>query len=84
MDMSQLSINVFHLAMAIHSALQVGNVKNWSTTTFNNLLDDVSVEAVAWLNLTENNVVLPQLLGVRDWRVSATIIAEHPRIKRIP
>ena len=74
-DTNQLSINVFHLAIAVQFASQVGNVKNWSTTTYNNLLDDVSKEAVAWLNFTENNVVLLQIPVVGDWRVSATITA---------
>ena len=55
--MNQLSINVFHVAVAIHEALQIGNEETWSTTIFNNLLDDVSIEVVTWLNLAKHHVV---------------------------
>ena len=57
LHMNQLSINLFHLAMAIQIALQIGNVETWSTTMFNNLLDDVSIEVVTWLNLAKHHVV---------------------------
>ena len=55
--MNQLSINVFHVAVAILFAFQIGNYEPQSTFAFNNLLADMSIEAVAWLNLAEHNVV---------------------------